>query len=148
MSPNLSYSITGTFNLFVKDRLAFRLSGAPSVQNRSRTNANLSVLETFQNYRLRRIAVNPKESQDFHNFCTVVRTRLRSRRRAGNGARATRWRTTKRVFRLENRPIFRHEPRRKRSNLEKDHLEVLAMTLKPFEEPCPRMQTPWPGLNS
>ena len=21
------------------------------------------------------------------------------------------------------------------------------MTLKPFEEPCPRMQTPWPGLN-
>jgi hypothetical protein len=22
------------------------------------------------------------------------------------------------------------------------------VTLKPFEEPCPRMQTPWPGLNS
>ena len=30
--------------------------------------------------------------------------------------------------------------------LKKDHLEVLALTRKPFEEPCPRMQTPWPGL--
>ena len=27
----------------------------------------------------------------------------------------------------------------------KDRLEVLALRRKPFEEPCPRMQTPWPG---
>ena len=38
---------TGTFNLIVKDRIAFRLSGAPSVQNRLTTRANLPVLETF-----------------------------------------------------------------------------------------------------
>ena len=29
--------------------------------------------------------------------------------------------------------------------LEKDQLEVLAVTLKPFEELYPRMKTPWPG---
>src|SRR4029077_7573833 len=77
LSPNLSYSITGTFNLFVKDRIAFRLSGAPSVQNRSHTNADLSVLETLQNYSARCATVNPRESQDFHNFCTLVKTRPR-----------------------------------------------------------------------
>ena len=30
------------------------------------------------------------------------------------------------------------------SGLKKDLLEVLAKTLKPFEEPCPRIETPWP----
>ena len=94
MSPNLSYSITGTFNLFVKDRSAFRLSGALSVQNRSHTDADLSVLETFQNYSLRRAAVNPKESQDFHNFCTVVSGFDREERERS-------LRATKRFFRNE-----------------------------------------------
>jgi hypothetical protein len=31
LCPNFSLT-TGTFNLIVKDRIAFRLSGAPSVQ--------------------------------------------------------------------------------------------------------------------
>lgn len=31
------------------------------------------------------------------------------------------------------------------SCLRKDLLEVLAKTPKPFEDHCPRMQTPWPG---
>jgi hypothetical protein len=29
--------------------------------------------------------------------------------------------------------------------LRKDHLEVVATNAKPFEEPCPRMRSPWPG---
>ena len=70
LEPEPFLLITGTFNLFVKDRIAFRLSGAPSVQNRSHTDADLSVLETFQNYSARCATVNPRESQDFHNFCT------------------------------------------------------------------------------
>ena len=37
---------------------------------------------------------------------------------------------------------------RKSLNLRKDHLEVVATNAKPFEEPCPRMTTPWPGLIS
>jgi len=55
LEPEPFLLITGTFNLFVKDRSAFRLSGALSVQNRSRTNANLSVLETCLNYSARRM---------------------------------------------------------------------------------------------
>lgn len=47
LEPEPFLLITGTFNLFVKDRNRFRLSGAPSVQNRLRTEANLSVPETF-----------------------------------------------------------------------------------------------------
>ena len=38
---------TGTFNLVVKDRIAFRLSGAPSVQANPLARANPTVLETF-----------------------------------------------------------------------------------------------------
>jgi len=38
---------TGTFNLVVKDRIAFRLSGANSVQANPLARANPTVLETF-----------------------------------------------------------------------------------------------------
>jgi hypothetical protein len=41
---------TGTFNLVVKDRIAFRLSGAPSGLDGSATRANPAVLETLQTY--------------------------------------------------------------------------------------------------
>src|SRR5207302_5340515 len=37
------------------------------------------------------------------------------------------------------------QPKRKSANLEKDRVEVLAKTPKPFEDHCPRMITPWPG---
>ena len=51
------------------------------------------------------------------------------------------------VFRLETlEPEFRRAPRRKRSNLKKITWRFLRMTLKPFEELCPGMQAPWPGL--
>src|ERR1700758_5435991 len=45
---------TGTFNRVVKDRIAFRLSGAPSVLDGRATRANPAVLETFQQYRSRK----------------------------------------------------------------------------------------------
>src|SRR5215475_14686591 len=54
--------LTGTFNLFVKDRIAFppeRRAFSPAGKH---TEANPAVLETFRNYRLRRTTVNPKES--------------------------------------------------------------------------------------
>jgi hypothetical protein len=38
---------TGTFNRVVKDRIAFRLSGAPSVLGEPTTRVNPTVLETF-----------------------------------------------------------------------------------------------------
>jgi hypothetical protein len=41
---------TGTFNLVVKDRIAFRLSGAPSGLDGSAARANPAVLETLQTY--------------------------------------------------------------------------------------------------
>jgi hypothetical protein len=41
---------TGTFNRVVKDRIAFRLSGAPSGLDGSATRANPAVLETLQTY--------------------------------------------------------------------------------------------------
>ena len=46
---------------------------------------------------------------------------------------------------LKSRARVRPRHERKRSNLKKDRLEVLAVTLKPFEELCPRMKAPWPG---
>ena len=44
---------TGTFNLVVKDRIAFRLSGAPSGLDGLAARANPAVLETLQTYRSR-----------------------------------------------------------------------------------------------
>src|SRR5882724_11153101 len=41
---------TGTFNRVVKDRIAFRLSGAPSGLDGLATRANPAVLETLQTY--------------------------------------------------------------------------------------------------
>ena len=45
---------TGTFNLVVKDRIAFRLSGAPSVLDGLTTRVNPAVLETLQTYSCRK----------------------------------------------------------------------------------------------
>jgi hypothetical protein len=45
---------TGTFNLVVKDRIAFRLSGAPSGLDGLAARANPAVLETLQTYSSRK----------------------------------------------------------------------------------------------
>jgi len=48
-SPESFHLTTGTFNLVVKDRIAFRLSGAPSVQSKRswRTGVSARQLEQF-----------------------------------------------------------------------------------------------------
>jgi hypothetical protein len=70
LEPEHFHLTTGTFNLIVKDRIASRLSGAPSVRTDS-PEGNPYVLETFQPYRVSFSAVNPLQSQDFHLFCTM-----------------------------------------------------------------------------
>ena len=69
LEPEHFILTTGTFNLIVKDRIAFRLSGALSV----RTDPLRESVRprTFQPYRVARTAVNPLQSQDFHLFCTT-----------------------------------------------------------------------------
>jgi hypothetical protein len=69
LEPEHFILTTGTFNLIVKDRIAFRLSGALSV----RTDPLRESVRprTFQPYRVARTAVNPLQSQDFHLFCTA-----------------------------------------------------------------------------
>jgi hypothetical protein len=61
---------TGTFNRVVKDRIAFRLSGAPSVLDGLATRANPAVLETFQPYRPRETLVNLHIPQHLHMIST------------------------------------------------------------------------------
>ena len=48
--PEFRSLTTGTFNRVVKDRIAFRLSGAPSVLDELTTRVNPAVLETLQTY--------------------------------------------------------------------------------------------------
>jgi hypothetical protein len=64
---------TGTFNLVVKDRIAFRLSGAPSVLDgltigaaKATPYANPAVLETLQTYRSHPTLSTPAS----HSICT------------------------------------------------------------------------------
>jgi len=57
---------TGTFNRVVKDRIAFRLSGAPSVLDGLTTRVNPAVLETLQTYVVR----NTLSTQASHRIST------------------------------------------------------------------------------
>ena len=75
--PETFHLTTGTFNLVVKDRIAFRLSGAPSVQADSETSANARIYDESDCPRnLFKLlvpppAVNPLCPQDFHLLCTI-----------------------------------------------------------------------------
>ncbi len=71
LEPEHFHLTTGTFNLIVKDRIASRLSGAPSVRTNPAIDGNPYVLETFQSYRAGANAVNPLKPQDFHLFSTA-----------------------------------------------------------------------------
>jgi hypothetical protein len=62
---------TGTFNRVVKDRIAFRLSGAPSVLDGLATRANPAVLETLQTYVAAQDPVNASIPQYFHLISTM-----------------------------------------------------------------------------
>jgi len=106
--------LTGTFNLFVKDRIAFRLSGALSgqarlTQGKSRCPRNLLKLQSPP-----------------YNCQPEGITRLPQLFNSREGTQLQGLRATKDAFRLKPWAEFRRKPRRKHSNLEKDHLEVLA----------------------
>jgi hypothetical protein len=65
-NPSLPLT-TGTFNLIVKDRIAFRLSGAPSVPaGHSPASPRNFWSETLQNYAFPATTVNPLHTQNFH----------------------------------------------------------------------------------
>jgi len=66
---------TGTFNRVVKDRIAFRLSGAPSVLDGLTTRANPAVLETLQTYSAAQNPVNACNPQNFHGISTFGKIR-------------------------------------------------------------------------
>ena len=143
---------TGTFNLIVKDRKQDPPEGTAFSPERNHTSANPSVLETFQTYRAELLRVNPLCSQDFHLIFTLGSCYRLSRRRLGPCDSGTLKDSNARLplelwAEIHSAPA--HGTRqRKSSNLRKDHLEVVATNAKPFEEPCPRIKTPWPGLIS
>ena len=130
---------TGTFNLIVKDRIAFRLSGAPSVQN-GLTPMRIRLSSKPFNLIAQSCCCQPIVPTGFppvfHNRGAATT------RSADNHAQPQELvqSATKRLFRLQL-GLFRHKPKRKIINLRKDQLEVLATTAKPFEEPCPRMKS-------
>ena len=68
---------TGTFNLIVKDRIAFRLSGALSVQGRvillkgSLCLSSKLVKRNLVKLRVRAMGVNPLSTLDFHGISTL-----------------------------------------------------------------------------
>jgi hypothetical protein len=62
---------TGTFNRVVKDRIAFRLSGANSGLDGPATRADPAVLETLQTYLAAENPVNACIPQNFHVISTV-----------------------------------------------------------------------------
>ena|SRR5215470_12569731 len=92
--------------------------------------------------------VNPKESRDFHNFCTGEKDSTQGGSKTG-GKSCPRHilRTTRRVSRMEADKISARADT-EAFKLEKRSLGGSCEARKPFEEPCPRMRTPWPGLIS
>ena len=153
---NLRLLITGTFNLIVKDRIAFPPERRAFSPDDSRTK-RLSLSSNFMNLSRAREGCQLTETtglpQFLHREGADDEPRYFWRQQSGRRRRSPSQpytkcctsndlRATKRDFRDEWSGLVRHAPRRKRSNLIKDRLEVLA---KPFEELCPRMRTPWPG---
>jgi hypothetical protein len=86
---------TGTFNLVVKDRIAFRLSGAPSGLDGFAARANPAVLETLQTYsRSKTLSIRASHS---------ISTRFPHRERTwedGRGAQKSSLHATVCAFRL------------------------------------------------
>ena len=110
LEPEHFILTTGTFNLIVKDRIAFRLSGALSVRTEP-LNGIPYVLETFQPYRVARSAVNPLQSQDFHLICTMGSIYPGEKTSNAENSLAARHATTFLPLAMALR--FRHAPKRK-----------------------------------
>jgi hypothetical protein len=141
LEPEHFILTTGTFNLIVKDRIAFRLSGALSVRTRSPC-GNPHVLETFQPYRVGSSAVNPLQSQDFHLFCTTGSCPHGwGNSDVGNSLR----RATKRCFRLKRQGLSARAEAED-GQISKDRWEVLLFA-KPFRDFVPECGPRDPGSN-
>jgi hypothetical protein len=158
LEPEPFLLITGTFNLFVKDRIAFRLSGAPSELGSTRTrridlsSKPFELIAPAQGCQLTETTGLPQDLHTREEPGTEEPRYLLKDRMAGAESTAQCTQLLLRQGFIAQRDAasvepgpenFGDRPTRKRSNLKKDRLEVLA---KPFEELCPRMRIPWPGL--
>jgi hypothetical protein len=114
---------------------------------------NPAVLETFQKYRSALRPVNCLIPQNFHIEQRVASDELRTnqaRLAQGSLLNARRFSAAERIFLpLQHRKalgvansqelIFTARAETEDDRLEKDHLEVLRLTHKPFAKRCPRM---------
>jgi len=134
LEPEHFILTTGTFNLIVKDRIAFRLSGALSVRTEPLTGSRTSskpfnrivsreLLSTLCNHRIstcfaqRGAAIQARETQ----------------------ARRTLYRQRDDALPLANAGLIRHVPTRKTVNTFKDRWEVLLFA-KPFRNLVPECE--------
>jgi hypothetical protein len=144
LEPEHFILTTGTFNLIVKDRIAFRLSGAPSVRTEplagSRTSSkpfnrivSRELLSTLYNHRIstcypqRGAAIQARKTQARRTLCPI---------RQDNA-------TT--LFRLQWQRLFDACRSGRRSNLKRS-LGGSAFR-ETLQELCSRMRTPRLGVN-
>jgi hypothetical protein len=137
---------------FVKDQLAFRLSGAPSVRP-VRPKAKPNVLETRQSYRVQRSTVNPLKSQDFHLISTVrgasIQKGLHKLQLAAGELFSAKASCLPRLL-TAPQTLSRRSGRFLAHAKAEDSRKLkiawrLCSTRKPFRERCPRMRTPERG---
>ena len=140
LEPEPFLLITGTFNLFVKDRIAFRLSGAYSVQSRVTQRRIPLSSKPFKTTCARRSVSTLRNPETSTTFAQAKKTQPRvAAKPAARVARATF------CARRDASPVWRpiksrHEPIRKRSNLRKDRLEVLAKRANPSRSLVPECE--------
>ena len=128
---------TGTFNLVVKDRTRLPPERRAIQSGGNAPESTSTVLETFKKLSFPPLCCQPADPTGFppvfHNagsYNTMVELLSSARRNATpapHGCPVS--------ARAEAEELFSV----------KDHLEVFAIYAQPFEDHCPRMQTPWPG---
>ena len=147
---------TGTFNLVVKDRIAFRLSGAFSVQSKGTPMRLRLSSKPYKGTSSARPLSTPVATLDFHQFLHISSglSALRSQPKpqANEPVRQNpAWHSKRKreiSFSAHDRT---HLPPARRSffahaevedtRLRKDLWRFLRLTPKPFEELCPRIQS-------
>ena len=133
LEPEHFILTTGTFNLIVKDRIAFRLSGALSV----RTDPLRESIRprNFLTVSCRTTAVNPLQSQDFHLLSTTGNVYPGEK----NSNAESSLPTTRRRSSACNGTAIRRMPKRKTVKSEKIAWEVLLFA-KPFRNFVPECE--------
>jgi hypothetical protein len=137
LEPEHFHLTTGTFNLIVKDRIASRLSGAPSVRTSSRHRRESVRPRNLSKLSRRRKRCQPAEATGFPPVFHKQR-----------GVRSIAWRTL--ATRDETLPlpslVFSAQAEAEDSELIKDRLEVLLFA-KPFRDLVPECGPRDPGPN-